>query len=66
MDLDHIKQRVADIEAMKASDDAAHRAEDQLWIDFISFVATSGPPELAALAREVLRTDDIDFSRWYS
>jgi len=64
MDLDHVKARVAEIEAMKGDDEAAHSAEDGLRAEFIALVAEVGSPELAAMAREVLKTDDIDFCRW--
>lgn len=67
MDLDYVKARVAEIEAMKGDDEAAHSAEDGLRAEFIALVAEVGSPELAAMAamaREVLKTDDIDFCRW--
>ena len=64
MNLEYIKQQVAKIEAMKEDDEAAHSAEDGLRAEFIALVAEVGSPELAAMAREVLRTDDIEFARF--
>ena len=64
MDLEYVKQEVAKIEAMKGDDEAAHSAEDRLRAEFIALVAEVGSPELAAMAQEVLKTDEIDFSRW--
>jgi hypothetical protein len=64
MDFEYIKQAVAKIEAMKDDDESAHYAEDTLRAEFITLVAEVGSPELAAMAREVLKTVDISFSRW--
>ena len=64
MDLEYIKQEVAKIEAMKGDDESAHSAEDGLRAEFIALVAEVGSPELAEMAREVLKTDDIRFCRW--
>ena len=52
------------IEAMKGDDESAHSAEDGLRAEFIALVAEVGSPELAEMAREVLKTDDIRFCRW--
>lgn len=64
MDLDYVKAMVAKIEAMKGDDEAAHSADDGLRAEFIALVAEVGSPELAAMAREVLKTDDMDFHKW--
>jgi hypothetical protein len=64
MDLEYIKLEVANIEAMKGDDESAHAAEDVLRAGFIALVAEVGSPELAEMAREVLKTDEIDFCRW--
>lgn len=64
MDLEYIKQEVARIDAMKGDDESAHAAEDEMRAEFIALVAEVGSPELAAMAREVLTTDEIQFCRW--
>ena len=64
MDLKYIKQEVAKIEAMKGDDESAHSAEDELRAEFIALVAEAGSPELAAMAREVMKTEQIAFCRW--
>lgn len=58
-----IKQRVREIEEMASDDEAAHSAEDSLRHDFIVLVA-KGTGNLAEMAKEVLKTSDIDFNRW--
>ena len=64
MNLEYVKQQVAKIDAMKADDESAHSAEDALRAEFIALVAEVGSQELAEMAREVLKTDEIEFSRW--
>lgn len=64
MNIEQIKAEVAHIESIKWDDEVAHSLEDNLHLKFIGFVAQSGPPELAAMALEVLKTKDMDFARW--
>jgi hypothetical protein len=65
MNMAEIKEEVARIDAMKGDDDeSAHSAEDVLRENFIAYIAENGPAELAEMAREILKTRDIDFARW--
>lgn len=64
MKLEDVKKAVAEIEAMKGDDESAHNAEDALYGAFVQHVADTAGGELAVMAREVLKTADIDFSRW--
>ena len=48
---------------LKRYDEVAHGAEDQLYADFISYVA-SGGEGLAEKAKLILTTQDIKFARW--
>ena len=64
-DLDYVKQSVANIEAENCSE-SAHMAEDALQREFIELVAEVGSAELAEMAREVLKTGQIPFRRWYA
>ncbi len=43
----------------------AHILEDNLYETFVKYVAEHGSSVLAAMAREVLKTKEIDFDRWY-
>ena len=63
MTTDQIKERIKYIEAIKTDDEVAHGAEDQLYADFISYVA-SGGEGLAEKAKLILTTQDIKFARW--
>lgn len=63
MDLDEIHTRIARIYANRSDDEAAHAAEDDLHTDVLKAIA-DGAPNSAELAREALRTKDIDFARW--
>lgn len=70
--LDEVRERVnaiADILAGKVAapqgtDSAAHEAEDDLRRDVLIAIA-AGTGWQADLAREALRTTDLDFSRWF-
>jgi len=63
-----IEDRIGRIyEAMAETDDAwAHCEEDDLHVAFIKYIAENGPPDLSAMALEVLKTEDLDFCRWHA
>lgn len=60
-----ITLRIASIAtlARHERDASAHDAEDELRADFIRHVS-NGSSEHAEMARMILSTDDIAFSRW--
>lgn len=60
---DEAKQRVEEIRTLAGDDEAAHAAEDQLYHDFVFFVAMREGPH-RAIAAEILKTGKIKFSRW--
>lgn len=68
MDINYIKSEIALISKISDSEDDenAHMAEDALHINFIKYIAEHAPADLAEMAREVLKTADIDFYRWYA
>ena len=62
-----VTARVAAIEAMRCDNESAHAAEDDLWRDVLSFIAQGDGASLhVQLAREALKTEGIDFTRWYA
>lgn len=63
VDLEEIRTRVARIEANRDDDETAHSQEDDLYTDVLRAIA-DGAPNASELAREALRTVDIDFARW--
>jgi hypothetical protein len=64
MTLEEIQKRVAAIKEMAGDDESAHGAEDQLYSDFIAYVATLDNHSLAQKAKLVLSTAELRFSRW--
>jgi hypothetical protein len=67
MTREEIEQAVAEIAKMGSWDDErAHCSEDQLREAFIRHVADTAGGELSELARLVLTTSDMEFSRWYA
>jgi hypothetical protein len=63
MTLGEIKKRVQEIKDERGDDEAAHVHEDQLREDFIEYIATLEGP-IADKAKEVLKTNNIEFDRW--
>jgi len=66
MNLKEIERRVVDIYSGKEDDEYAHVQEDELHLDFIKYIAKTGTKEQRKMAREILKADDFDFSRWYA
>jgi len=66
MKVEDVRKRVAAIEAVAAEgdDEKAHSMEDELWYDVLLAISryhqTSYTP---AMAREAIKTKDIDFQR---
>lgn len=64
MTLKEIKRRIIEIEKISDDDEQAHYQEDCLYWDFIKHVArTKG--EFQEMAKEILKTQEIDFTRRY-
>lgn len=57
----YIEQRVAEIGAMR-DDEGQHAAEDDLRNEVLQHLADNG----CELAAAVLKTNDLDFSRWFA
>jgi hypothetical protein len=67
MNIKAIDDRLSAISTVAADGNCpeAHLMEDQLHLDFIAHIARTGPPDLAAMAKEILKSVDIKFDRWY-
>ena len=73
-DLLEVKEKVKRIKWLaegKGDDEAAHGQEDDLYQDFVKMVAEIPTGShgavllvLSKIAKEVLKTQDIDFARW--
>lgn len=67
MDIEEIEYRIEKIkQADKDEDDErAHAKEDELYLDFIQYVAKSSKdPELASKAKMLLETQELEFLRY--
>ena len=64
MDIEEVRLTVEQIRKSVADPEGAHSLEDRLMIDFIEYVEMSGSRELEVMAREILKTQDIEFPRW--
>lgn len=63
MTLQDVKNNVLKIYEMKGDDEAAHGEEDRLYEDVLREMV-AGNPEAQEMAKEALKTQDINFSRW--
>ncbi len=52
--------RGIEIEALDHDDEVAHTLEDELYLQVLRHHAVQGCP----LAKEALKTQDIEFARW--
>lgn len=63
----YCQQRVDAIRAQIRDNEIAHSEEDALYHDFVRAVAELCPePSWAEMARSVLLTEKLDFTRWYA
>ncbi len=63
MTVDEVIKQVAKIEFCKLDDETAHSYEDSLHKSVLQAIS-KGHPESRELAREALKTLDIEFCRW--
>ena len=68
MTIEEIRARIEEIISLAGDDETQHSREDRLYLDFIRYVASLGDrvPPLAEQAAEILRTQELDFCRWYA
>ena len=65
MNLREIRKRVKEVEEAEGNVEA-HIKEDKLYRDFVTYIAeTGGNEEQKAMARAVLKTQALDYERWY-
>lgn len=66
MTTEEISKRLQLIRELKWDDEVAHSEEDELYRDFIGYVASLNGylPDLAAKAKLVLESREIGFCRW--
>jgi len=65
MDIQWIRDAVENIRELVRDNEKAHSLEDDLWEEVLNAIAcgASNPQELA---REALKTQEIEFNRWTS
>lgn len=59
-----VKDRVEYIKSVAWDFESAHSHEDQLHHAFLQHILENGRKEDAAIAKEILETDKIDFARY--
>jgi len=68
MTIREIKERIKAIEEAQKEDiyEGGHRAEDDLYLRFIEYVATGKGKNLKKKAKLILSTKDLPFERFYA
>lgn len=69
MTVDEVRKRVAAIARLTVedhNDEEAHVCEDELRMDVLQAIADGKCADPAGCAREALRTEDLEFCRWYA
>lgn len=63
-----VVRRVAEeVLAHRADCESAHMAEDDIWLDVLTYIAcNSTDNHAAALAKAAIATKTVDFDRWYA
>lgn len=66
MQLEEIRELVNRIRLIKDNSKSAHLLEDFIYLSFVRFISTSDKVsvEIQGIAKEVLKTRDIDFPRY--
>ncbi len=70
--LEEVKKRIKEIELLEGDDETQHILEDKLYVDFIHYVAEYDVYEvfdfeiIKEIAKELLKVDAMQFSRWYA
>ena len=65
MTKEEVGEVLAAIEKHDGDNEVQHAIEDALYEKFVAWVSTLDIPA-AEVAKEVLKTKDMDFSRWYA
>jgi hemerythrin-like domain-containing protein len=65
MKVQEVIDRVKAIQAKADDPEVAHSKEDALYLDVLRAIA-NGAKNSKELAKEALKTESIDFSRWYA
>lgn len=63
-EIEILRRRIEEIRAMAGDWEAAHGAEDRLREQVLQAIADGIVQDPAAVAKEVLRTSEIDFPRY--
>ena len=71
MTLREVQRRVAEIKELVGDPEAAHLAEDDLYVDVLDWLSdehnlTADPHLAADLVLTALQTQKLNFERWYA
>lgn len=64
--LEEVRKTVDEIKREAGNPEVAHKWEDDLREDVLRYIASGECVDPASYAKEVLRTGEISFPRWYA
>lgn len=64
MSVDDVEKALRRIKRIRADDETAHMDEDDLHVEVLEAIAAGECADPVALAREALKSREIDFARW--
>ena len=64
MDLKHIQKIIKQIKNQAGDDEGAHSLEDDLYHNFIEWLSQTRKDDIGIMAKEIIKTEKIDFARW--
>ena len=64
LDFSYIQSAVKNIEKVKGDAEVAHSMEDEMYRMFVEWVSNTGTVEQTQMAKELLKTKEINFPRW--
>lgn len=63
MNKEYIRSKIEEIQKLgKDDNEMAHALEDDLYYEYVKYHADKG----CELAIEIIKTKDLDFTRWYA
>lgn len=66
MNMNDIYERIQEIYMVSGDNEVAHSHEDDLYRDFVKYIAETGNKNQREMALEILKTKEIKFARWYA
>jgi hypothetical protein len=64
MNIKSIQEDLEYLKEISGDDEAAHGFEDSMYKEFVQFIVDNYKGEISKMAKELRKTEKIDFARW--